>query len=90
MIGGEERTADCATSGEGVELGEDEARIRVGREAGLNRFEVEEFLRRKKGMGMGGEKKRGGEAGGNEGFAEGSVGGANKVGGKGERDLKRR
>lgn len=83
MIGSEERTENCATAaGEGDELGEDEARVGVGGEAGLNRFKVEEFLRGK-GMGMGGEKKRCGDAGGDEGFAEGSVGGADKVGGKG-------
>ncbi|KAF2570643.1 hypothetical protein F2Q70_00005354 [Brassica cretica] len=65
-----------ATEGEGVELGEDEARVGVGREAGLDRFQVEEFC----GMcggGRGGrllEEEGGGDAGGDEGFAEGSVG----------------
>lgn len=79
LVGGEERSTNPATAGEGRQFGEDEARVGVGREAGLDGLEVQEFL----GVGVGGgEKKRGGEAGGDEGFAEGGVGGADEVGGK--------
>lgn len=69
LIGGEERTSNFATAGEGRQFGEDEAGIGVGGEAGLKGLEVEEFLR----VEIGGKETGSGKAGGDKGFAHRGV-----------------
>lgn len=67
--------------GQGGELVEQEEWVGVGGETCLDRFQVEE-------LGRNGAAEEGGEgeAGGDQGLAEGGVGGPHEVGRVGERD----
>lgn len=82
-IGGEERDRRIAEGSDGGEFGKDEMRVGVGRETGLDWFEIEEFA--VCGGGGGREEERRSEASGDEGFAKRSVGAPNHIGWVGKR-----